>query len=163
MTKGPPSKGRSPLRLVVAAIAFVALVCAGISLLLYKPSEEDRVQDQVGAMIRSFEKQDVPTLLAGIADQTRTSVDGDDEVLSKQEMETRLSRFYGFVDRISLSPKDMVIRIEGNVATVSFAFTYSTRYTNFMNRDRNKTPRAVVTLHKRDNIWIVSEVEIATQ
>ena len=78
-------------------------------------------------------------------------------------MESRLSRFYGFVDRISLSPKDMVIRIEGNVATVSFAFTYSTRYTNFMNRDRNKTPRAVVTLHKRDNIWIVSEVEIATQ
>ncbi|MEO8376915.1 MAG: hypothetical protein ABI579_04525 [Candidatus Sumerlaeota bacterium] len=160
---GKSGAKRSPARLIIAAIAFVALICAGISIALYKPTEEDRIQDRVAVLISAFEKQNIETFLAGTADTISFKMDGDEAMLSKGRQEGRLSDFYRIADHVSISPKNMTIQINGESATVSFPFSYAIRNSSMLGLGDKKLPKAIITLNKTNGKWIMTELELIIQ
>lgn len=163
MTAAAPgtSRKRSPIRLVTAAIAFVVLVCVGISVLMYQPTEEDRVDDQVNAMIRAFEQQDMPAFLSGITNEVVVDVNDDREVLTRELLLARLSRLHSATGKISLSPGERRIHVQDGEARVGFRFTYKTRNSQFLSPGGSAPPSAELLMTKRaGNQWLIAEVEL---
>ena len=148
------------VRVAVLGALFLVLVAVGVSIALREPTPEDLLEDDVRAMIRAFENQEMETFTGFLRDPLRMEVDGQVDALDAERQRGRIARFYRNLSPVRIKPGDFTIKFSEKDTTVqvSFPFKYSLGESGY--RGDGKLPHVDLVLEKIDDRWIICEADL---
>lgn len=148
------------VRVAVLGALFLVLVAVGVSIALREPTEEDLVEDDVRAMIRAFERQEVDAFVGSLRDPLRVEIDGQVDVLDAERQRGRTARVHRMFSTIGIKPGDFTIKFSEKDTTVQVSFPFKYSLGDSPYRGDGKLPHVDLVLEKIDNRWTICEVDL---